>query len=227
MKDKLEKYVSENKLLFDDQEPGDELWNKIVSGIDKPKFRKINRTGFVWKTAAVFAIFVASYFFHDFIQQKNRNFAKYANNKRETIFIKRKVNKVLEKKIEQPAYTASVNTVKSKNINVRKNDDAFSDNNELTEVKAYYCTKISERENEIYKYTAYNPDIKKQIGIEFFQMDSIYNSLRRDLKDNIDNKEVVEAMIQNYRIRLNILENMLQQLKGKESTKTKKPHYEI
>jgi len=57
-------------------------------------------------------------------------------------------------------------------------------------------------------------------------MDSIYSSLRKDLKDNINNKEVVEAMIQNYRIRLDILENMLQQIKGNESTE-KKPHYEI
>ena len=226
MKDKLEKYVSDNKSLFDDQEPGNELWNKIASGIDKPKVRKFNWAGVIWKVAAVILIFVASYFFHDLVKQGNRNSVKYANKGRESIFIKRKVNKVIEHKVEQPVYLTYMNPVKPNKINVQKTNDNVAGNNELTEVKAYYSTKISERENEIYKYTAYNPDIKKQIRNEFIQMDSIYSSLRKDLKDNINNKEVVEAMIQNYRIRLDILENMLQQIKGNESTE-KKPHYEI
>ncbi|NTW31250.1 MAG: hypothetical protein HGB12_01220 [Bacteroidetes bacterium] len=226
MKDKLEKYVSENRILFDDEEPGNELWDKIAGNIYKPKVRKINLQGFIWKAAAVIVIFIASYFFHDFIQQDIKKPANIVYKHKETIFIKRKVNDNHKQKMEQIVSIASVDTKKTYNTVYVKND-VNTDNYELTEVRAYYTKQINEKENEIYKYAAFDPNIKTRIKIEFNQLDSIYSSLRRDLKDNIDNKEVVEAMIQNYRIRMEILENILQQLQGKESNETKKPRYEI
>ena len=225
MKDKLEKYMSENRQLFDDQEPGDEIWGKIAENIEKPKVRKINTTGIIWKVAAAVIIFVASYFFHDYMQ-KDRKTATLAYKGKDTVyFIKRKVNKPSEPKQEQPIAKKNLNY--EQKIKFITKEDAPDDNNELAEVKAYYTTQINDKENEIYKYVSFNPNIKRQIKEEFSQLDSIYNSLRKDLKENIDNKEVVEAMIQNYRIRLEILENMLKQLKGKESNETKKQRYEI
>lgn len=225
MKDKLEKYMSENRLLFDDQEPGDEIWGKIAENIEKPKVRKINTTGIIWKVAAAVIIFVASYFFHDYMQ-KDRKTATLAYKGKDTVyFIKRKVNKPSELKQEQPIAKKNLNY--EQNIKFITQEDTPDGNNELAEVKAYYTTQINDKENEIYKYVSFNPNIKRQIKEEFSQLDSIYNSLRKDLKENIDNKEVVEAMIQNYRIRLEILENMLKQLKGKESNETKKQRYEI
>ena len=41
------------------------------------------------------------------------------------------------------------------------------------------------------------------------ELDSIYSSLREDLKDDVANEEVIEAMVQNYRLRVEILEEML------------------
>ena len=38
--------------------------------------------------------------------------------------------------------------------------------------------------------------------------------LKDDLNDNADNDEVIQAMIQNYRIKLEILEEMLNQIKS-------------
>ena len=40
----------------------------------------------------------------------------------------------------------------------------------------------------------------------YYELDSVYISLKSDLKDNIANHEVIEAMIQNYRLRISILE---------------------
>jgi hypothetical protein len=225
MKDKLEKYVSDNRPLFDEETPGDKVWEKIAFNLNNPKVRKMNWQGFAWKVAAVVIIFIASWFFHDRFQNGNKKYANLLKKNNEELFIKRKVVKLPEIKTVQPVYYA--NTIIQQTNTVPKNNNTTNENKEITEVKAYYTTQINERENEIYKYAAFDPNIKSQIKIQFNELDSIYGSLRRDLKDNINNKEVVEAMIQNYRIRLEILENMLQQLKGNESTETKKPRYEI
>ena len=226
MKDKLEKFVSENRQLFDDQEPGDELWNKISTAIDKPKVRKINWQGIIWKAAAVLLIFTASYFFHDFVRNSNTKIAKLSVKNTETIFIKRKVNAAKEQEMEKPVFIQNPTTYISA-TDATATNSTNTETGELAEVQAYYARQISDKETEIYKYSAFDPTIKSQLKIEFNQLDSIYSSLRSDLKDNIDNREVVEAMIQNYRIRLEILENMLQQLKGNESTVKKKSRYEI
>ena len=44
----------------------------------------------------------------------------------------------------------------------------------------------------------------------------LFKSLKEDLKDNADNEEVVFAMIQNYRLKLDILEEILLQLRSAE-----------
>jgi len=45
---------------------------------------------------------------------------------------------------------------------------------------------------------------------------SILKDIRKDLKDNAANAEVVEALIRNYRTRVMILEEMLEILKEKQ-----------
>jgi hypothetical protein len=44
-------------------------------------------------------------------------------------------------------------------------------------------------------------------------MDKVFEELKEDLRDNAANEEVIEAMIQNYRLKLDILEEMLYRLK--------------
>jgi hypothetical protein len=49
------------------------------------------------------------------------------------------------------------------------------------------------------------------------ELDEVYLELKEDLKDNVANPEVIEAMILNYRVKLEILEDLLNQLKEKEN----------
>ena len=53
------------------------------------------------------------------------------------------------------------------------------------------------------------PEIKAELDSDLFELDSVYKSLRKDLNDNVANQEVIEAMIENYRIRIDILEEMM------------------
>jgi hypothetical protein len=59
------------------------------------------------------------------------------------------------------------------------------------------------------------------------QLDSICTDLKKDLKDNIANQEVIEAMIQNYRIKLQLLEDMLKLLKENENKSENTKSHEL
>jgi Ni,Fe-hydrogenase III component G len=55
------------------------------------------------------------------------------------------------------------------------------------------------------------------------ELDNIFKELKHDLKDNAANEEVLQAMIQNYRIKLEILTEILEQL-NKSKNKKNKPY---
>lgn len=84
----------------------------------------------------------------------------------------------------------------------------------LVEARAYYSSQINQMENEVYRLAGTDSPISNDIKIEFEELDEVFNELKTDLKDDAANEEVIEAMIQNYRIKLQILEEILSQLKN-------------
>ena len=81
---------------------------------------------------------------------------------------------------------------------------------DLREAEFYYSSMIEQRKEEFY-HLAGN-DLRKEINVELTELDNVFRELKEDLKDNADNEEVVVAMIQNYRLKLEILEEILIQL---------------
>ena len=52
--------------------------------------------------------------------------------------------------------------------------------------------------------------------------------MKADLKDNVANQEVIEAIIENYRLRIAILEELLTELKPEDGMCVSKiNHYEL
>jgi len=84
----------------------------------------------------------------------------------------------------------------------------------LAEARAYYSGQITNMEAEVYRMAGQDSPLKAEIDTEFEELDRMFTELKADLKDNAANEEVVEAMIQNYRIKLQILEEILIQLKN-------------
>jgi hypothetical protein len=178
--DKLEKYILDHRQQFDDQEPDPALWDKI----DKPKVPviRINWKDIAWKAAAVAVIFVASYYFHDYMASRNQ-FSRGIMSR-----------------------------------NAGKNSPIVK---ELIEAEAYYTSQINLRKEEVFRLTSSNPEVRHEIDDEMTDLDRVYNELKDDLKDNADNEEVIEAMIQNYRLKLDILEEMLIRLKQSNDSQNK------
>lgn len=183
--DKLEKYILDHRDDFDDQVPDPALWDKIDTR--KAPVIRINWKDIAWKVAAVAVIFVAAYYFHDYIDSRKQ----YSNN------------------------------------HLRKNSEMNSPIvKELIEAEAYYTSQINIRKEEVFRLTASNPDVRHEIDDEMIDLDRVYTELKEDLKDNADNEEVIEAMIQNYRLKLDILEEMLVRLKQSNESQNKESHEE-
>lgn len=89
---------------------------------------------------------------------------------------------------------------------------------ELTEAKAYYSKLIDQKLKAIEPLLAGDPEIKEDITRDMAELDSLYNDMKKDLHDNIATAEVVDAMIQNYRLKLEILEEILDELSEKEKS---------
>jgi len=87
---------------------------------------------------------------------------------------------------------------------------------ELQEAEFYYSGLISEKLEEIKPILTNCPGIEEELNFELSELDSLYTDLKTDLKDNMANQEVIEAIVENYRLRIAILEELLTELKPDE-----------
>lgn len=88
---------------------------------------------------------------------------------------------------------------------------------EIRETELYYSQMVSQRYDELRPYLASDPAAEEMLSLDMTELDEVYGQLKEDLKDNASNPEVIEAMILNYRVKLEILEDLLHQLKEKEN----------
>lgn len=110
----------------------------------------------------------------------------------------------------------------------KNNNEVFSQiNPQLKETEIYYSTLVNSLYREAAPLLTKNPEIKKELNTDLSQLDSICSDLKKDLKDNVSNQEVVEALIQNYRIKIRLLEDMLTILKENENNPEKKKSHEL
>ena len=84
---------------------------------------------------------------------------------------------------------------------------------QLKETEIYYRNILTSRYREAAPLLTSHPDIDKELTEDISQLDSIYLDIKKDLRDNVANQEVIEALIQNYRIRIRLLDDMLNMLK--------------
>jgi hypothetical protein len=121
--------------------------------------------------------------------------------------------------------------------NVERNNRAVSsemninefvfNNTILSETEIYYNNQVNTLYREAAPILSLYPDIEKELDNDLFQLDSICSDIKKDLRDNIANQEVIEALINNYRLKIKILEDMLDQVKQSEASPGKKENHEL
>ena len=84
--------------------------------------------------------------------------------------------------------------------------------NTLIEAEYYYTAKIGFETEKFYRLAGGNSLLRDEIQSELKELDDEFTELKEDLKDNADNEEIIAAMIQNYRLKLSILQEMMVQM---------------
>jgi hypothetical protein len=98
---------------------------------------------------------------------------------------------------------------------------------QLKETEIYYNNLVNSIYTEAKPLLTSNPEIQKELVTDISHIDSICLDIKKDLKDNVANQEVIEALIQNYRIKIQLLEDMLTILKENENNPEKKQNHEL
>jgi hypothetical protein len=83
---------------------------------------------------------------------------------------------------------------------------------ELIEAEAFYASQVDEKMNEIRKCYITFPEIKEDVEMDLSELQEMYDVLKTDLKDNFSKKAVIEAMIENNRYRLKMVDQVLEQI---------------
>ena len=83
---------------------------------------------------------------------------------------------------------------------------------ELMEAEAFYSHQVDEKLKEIKKCYYTFPELKEEIETDLNELESMYKVLKNDLEDNVSNKSVIEAMIENNRYRLRLCDDVLEQI---------------
>lgn len=86
----------------------------------------------------------------------------------------------------------------------------------LKETEAYYTQLVNQKLDELKPIIAGCPSLAEELNYDMSELDSVYTDLKNDLKDNMANQEVIEAIIQNYRLKISILEDLLTEIKPME-----------
>lgn len=83
---------------------------------------------------------------------------------------------------------------------------------ELEEVELFYQTQIDDMTQLVSNVTD-DPFILADLA----EMDRAFAEVKEDLKDDVANEEVIEAMMNHYRLKLEILEEMLDEIREDET----------
>ncbi len=89
---------------------------------------------------------------------------------------------------------------------------------ELKDAEFYYNNLVDSKLQELRPFFSNFPGLENEVKNDIQELDSIYRDLKTDLKDNVANDEVIEAMIQNYRLKIEILEDLLKEFREEEPT---------
>ncbi len=87
----------------------------------------------------------------------------------------------------------------------------MNEGGEVAEIENFYATEINQKVSLIK-----NHDEGDFILKDLEEMDAVFAELKSDLKENLDNEEVITALMENYRLKLQILEEILNELEKEQ-----------
>lgn len=113
------------------------------------------------------------------------------------------------------------------NFHTNRDEEMHRAQFEIQEASRFYELQIADKKHKVFELTATDPAIRQGIEMDMADLDEVLLQLKNDLNDDVANAEVLAAMIQNYRLKLEILEQTLQFIEQEEAKQPKEILYEL
>ena len=98
------------------------------------------------------------------------------------------------------------------NLNSNSTSQQGFASKELNEIDSYYSKMVNIQVKMIERNTKLTIEDKKDFLKFMDELDEEYSELLIDLGDNLDNERVLAAIVDNYRKRIELIENLLKQI---------------
>lgn len=195
MSTRFEQFMRDHRNQFDTDEPDDQVWKKLEQELhgDKNQHAKSNKqrvvllTIFRWSTAAAILILAGVGVF-SLLNNKNTTPPDMAQNP------------------VTPDTPATAGDAILKEINPTYAQEV------------YHFTRLIElKQNELREIEKDDPHLYKKFVSDINKLDSSYNALRRELPENPNREQLLQAMIENLRLQTEILNqqlNIINQIKA-------------
>jgi hypothetical protein len=189
MSKRIEEFMQDHRAEFDSEEPSPMIWQKLekqllpAAGKAKVIAMKSSISMIVlrWSAAAALLILAALGVYHLVVPQKN--------------------NMVDGPQVAQhnpPAATP-------------KEAELLKDINPTYAKEVYHFTQLIElKQSELKQIGKDNPELYKRFTADINKLDSSYNGLKKELPNNPNREQLLEAMIQNLRLQTELLNQQLQ-----------------
>jgi hypothetical protein len=98
------------------------------------------------------------------------------------------------------------------NAGIRRSFVSANSNPELRETELYYESLMNSVFSKANPLFTQFPELEYELKADIVELEDIGEELKEDLGDNISNREVVEALIRNYRLRIRMLEELVEDM---------------
>ena len=201
MSTRLEDFISNNREEFDNDEPAPQIWNKLENQLKTSSNAKgiVIRMNFMrWSAAAAVLVLAGLGIFH--------------------LLSKSTGNSITGSQVSSVNPPANDNA--SNNLN-SSNNDILNDINPTYAKEVYHFTQLIElKQSELKQIEKDHPGLYKQFVSDINKLDSSYNSLKKELPDNPNREQLLEAMIQNLRLQTELLNQQLQIIQSIKQSKS-------
>ena len=203
MKDKLKRFVRDNREAFDGVEPSDELWNKISERLPEPIFH-IGESE------------VKQVIHKDF--QNGGQLSKINN-----IFSVLRNWKIAAAIILGLGLSFMVYQLDNK-YQLTEQPEIVMTSPALAKQVSQYTQLVDDKRVELQNLTKSDPELYKQFAKELDQLELSYQNLKADLPENPNQETLIEAMIQNLQLQIDILNQQLQIIQKIKQSKNNEKH---
>jgi hypothetical protein len=220
----FEEFVQENRDEFDHESPDPEIWEKVRKRMNPEKekpgvIRAITFKRWMMAAAAVlvFAVIAGIVIFSKY-EKAPSNVSKI---KPAEPFPENKSPDVT-KTTDTPTITPKSETADSNKIREQEtaSTPVAADSKEM-----YYYSKLIEiKQEELKTLEKDEPLLYKQFSGDVEKLDKVYHSLKKQLPENSNPEQVMEAMISNLQLQMNLLNRQLKIIK--QIKHSKKAAYE-